>query len=112
MFHCLQVISSYGVSIFVSHVFPSKTLPEFDVENPNFDDKVYLHERKRNYSHLMILMNFCRLNDDIKGEYQNQMSLFQQLREKYNEKIVLLNKENENLKSELQNLKEENNVTN
>ena len=33
------------------------------------------------------------------------MNLFQQLREKYNEKVSLLTQENQKLKTELQNLK-------
>lgn len=35
------------------------------------------------------------------------MGLFQQLREKYNEKVSLLSQENEKLKMEIQSLKQE-----
>ncbi|KAF6206263.1 hypothetical protein GE061_017492, partial [Apolygus lucorum] len=38
------------------------------------------------------------LNDKLKKEYLNQMELFGKLRDKYNEKVMILTKENQRLK--------------
>ncbi|XP_065207438.1 uncharacterized protein LOC135836492 [Planococcus citri] len=62
-------------------------------------------EKERHNKMIETVANADKLNEDIKGEYHNQMSLFQQLRDKYNEKVSLLTQENQQLKIELQNLK-------
>lgn len=55
--------------------------------------------------HFSNSLNNFRLNENIKNEYQNQMRLFQELREKYNQKVSILADENEQLKAEVQELK-------
>lgn len=50
------------------------------------------------------MLNNFRLNEDIKNEYQSQMRLFQELREKYNQKVSILADENEKLQAEVREL--------
>ncbi|KAK9512261.1 hypothetical protein O3M35_000728 [Rhynocoris fuscipes] len=51
-------------------------------------------ERQRHNNAVSKLNEAMTLNDKLKNEYLIQMDLFQKLREKYNEKVVVLTKEN------------------
>ena len=42
-----------------------------------------------------------KLNSDLKGEYENQMRIFQELKAKYEQKVTLLTQENEKLEEEV-----------
>lgn len=61
-------------------------------------DKNIKDERERNNLAIQRLTEAMSLNDKLKKEYLNQMELFGKLRDKYNEKVALLMKENQNLK--------------
>uniref|UniRef100_A0A224XJP9 Putative ste20-like serine/threonine-protein kinase n=1 Tax=Panstrongylus lignarius TaxID=156445 RepID=A0A224XJP9_9HEMI len=54
-------------------------------------------ERVRHNTAVARLNEAMTLNDKLKTEYLVQMDLFQKLREKYNEKVVVLTKENQRL---------------
>ncbi|XP_014291391.1 putative leucine-rich repeat-containing protein DDB_G0290503 [Halyomorpha halys] len=54
-------------------------------------------ERNRHNLSVQRLNEAMTLNDKLKTEYLTQMDLFQKLREKYNEKVVYLTKENQRL---------------
>uniref|UniRef100_A0A069DTT4 Putative ste20-like serine/threonine-protein kinase n=1 Tax=Panstrongylus megistus TaxID=65343 RepID=A0A069DTT4_9HEMI len=54
-------------------------------------------ERVRHNNAVARLNEAMTLNDKLKTEYLVQMDLFQKLREKYNEKVVILTKENQRL---------------
>ncbi|XP_073981356.1 uncharacterized protein isoform X2 [Rhodnius prolixus] len=54
-------------------------------------------ERVRHNTAVARLSEAMKLNDKLKAEYLVQMDLFQKLREKYNEKVVILTRENQRL---------------
>uniref|UniRef100_A0A146M4Q6 Uncharacterized protein n=1 Tax=Lygus hesperus TaxID=30085 RepID=A0A146M4Q6_LYGHE len=61
-------------------------------------EKCIKEERERHNMAVQRLSEAMSLNDRLKQEYLNQMELFGKLRDKYNEKIMFLTKENQRLK--------------
>ncbi|KAF6206265.1 hypothetical protein GE061_017494 [Apolygus lucorum] len=61
-------------------------------------EKSIREERERHNVAVSRLSEAMTLNDKLKKEYLNQMELFGKLRDKYNEKVMILTKENQRLK--------------
>uniref|UniRef100_A0A0A9Y0D0 Sorting nexin-4 n=1 Tax=Lygus hesperus TaxID=30085 RepID=A0A0A9Y0D0_LYGHE len=61
-------------------------------------EKCIKEERERHNMAVQRLSEAMSLNDRLKQEYLNQMELFGKLRDKYNEKVMFLTKENQRLK--------------
>lgn len=104
----LQVVSLKDIVAITKNLLGIRNM---EVENMQKDltslqDKIN-NEKERHNKMIETISSANKLNEDIKSEYQNQMGLFQQLRVKYNEKVSLLSQENEKLKMEIQNLKQE-----
>jgi len=60
-------------------------------------EKKISEERDRHNAMINKMDTAMRLNADLKKEYETQLSLFQNLREKYGEKISLLTGEKQTL---------------
>ncbi|XKL59196.1 hypothetical protein PGB90_000212 [Kerria lacca] len=102
----LQILSLKDIVAITKNLLGIRNV---EVENMQKDltslqDKINA-EKERHNKMIESITNANKLNEDIKGEYQNQMILFLELRDKYNEKVLLLNQENQNLKNEIENLK-------
>lgn len=67
-------------------------------EVDNMEKKIS-EERDRHNTMISKMDAAMRLNADLKKEYETQLSLFQNLREKYGEKITLLTREKQALET-------------
>lgn len=59
-------------------------------------------ERQRHNTMFKKMDDAVRLNADLKKEYETQLCLFQNLREKYEEKVNLLTEEKSTMESKTQ----------
>lgn len=56
-------------------------------------------EREKHNTMLIKMESAFKINLDLKQEYETQLRLFQELREKYDKKVALLTEENGRLES-------------